>query len=89
MNDAARNEMTAGEFLRFDLMSKCAEYRIPIYFFLGRHAYRMSSRIAEQYFRQIKAPYQKLEWFDNSGHAPCFEEPKKFNDLIARIVRNC
>ena len=85
MNDKARNEMTYKEFLRFDLMAQYEKYEIPIYFLLGKHDNQISSKIAEEYFNKITAPYKHLEWFENSGHAPCFEEPDKFNDFVCSI----
>jgi pimeloyl-ACP methyl ester carboxylesterase len=35
---------------------------------------------------KLRAPRKDLAWFDDSGHAPCFEEPDKFIEYMAGTV---
>ena len=41
----------------------------------------------EKYFNSLNAPLKELIWFENSAHAPPFEEPEKFNRIILNIAK--
>ena len=58
---------------------------IPVFFFLGKYDNCVSSTLAAEYFQQLKAPYKKLIWFENSGHHPHFEESESFNNFILSL----
>jgi pimeloyl-ACP methyl ester carboxylesterase len=62
------------------------EFKIPIYFFIGKYDYNTSAIVAEQYFKTIKAPKKKLFWFEHSGHSPNWEEPKLFYQRLSIIA---
>jgi pimeloyl-ACP methyl ester carboxylesterase len=55
---------------------------IPVYFIAGRHDWNVPAVIAESYFKKLQAPYKEFIWFENSGHGPLEEEPKKFNSIM-------
>lgn len=59
----------------------------PVFFLLGRHDRQVSAELAAEYFERLEAPYKELVWFEDSAHAPPFEEPEKFNAEIVRIAR--
>ena len=87
--------MTTGRIL-FDYMnaekinlSTYKEFKIPIYFFVGKYDYNTSAIVAEQYFETIKAPKKKLFWFEHSGHSPNWEEPKLFYQRLLQVAADC
>ncbi len=86
LNAPARNALSQREFLKTDLFNTIKELEIPVYFFLGRHDYQVSSVVAEKFFHVIKAPKKELVWFEQSAHSACFEEPEKFNRLMVAMV---
>jgi proline iminopeptidase len=59
----------------------------PVFFLLGRHDRQVSAELAAEYFERLEAPYKELVWFEDSAHAPPFEEPERFNAEIVRIGR--
>ena len=73
--------------MTIDLPKTVPQLKVPVYFMLGRHDYNAPYPLAQQYFNKLKAPYKKLIMFENSAHLPCFEEPKKFNSIMAAIAK--
>lgn len=61
------------------------ELKVPVYFLLGAHDYVISTKLAKQYFQQLKAPKKELILFNYSGHNPMFEQPEKFNEVLRAI----
>lgn len=86
LNAPARNNLSQGEFLKTDLFVTIKEIDVPVYFFLGRHDYQVTSVVAEKFFHTIKAPRKELVWFEHSAHNACFEEAEKFNKLMVDKV---
>jgi pimeloyl-ACP methyl ester carboxylesterase len=70
-----------------DLEVQVPRLEVPVWFLLGREDYVTPSEIAARYFQKLEAPRKTLLWFEQSGHAPPFEEPDKFNALLAQQVR--
>lgn len=77
-----------GEQQQFDAISRYPILDVPIYFLVGRYDRIISSELAEKYFESVNAPYKELFWFENSAHAPQFEEPELFNTKVKQIARN-
>jgi pimeloyl-ACP methyl ester carboxylesterase len=73
--------------MKMDL-SRFKEFRVPIYFFVGRYDYTTSAVLAEQYFKSISAPKKELFWFEHSGHSPNWEEPELFYQRVLKIAGN-
>jgi len=65
------------------------EFKIPMYFFVGKYDYNTSATVVEQYFETIKAPKKKLFWFEHSGHSPNWEEPTLFYQRLLPVVADC
>lgn len=65
-----------------DIRSEGVDFKVPIFFLLGRHDYATPSTAAAQYFDTLQAPVKKLIWFEDSGHSPMIEEP----DAYARVL---
>lgn len=62
------------------------EIEIPVYLLQGKHDWNIPSILAEEWLNKLKSPKKKLYWFDNSGHGPLEEEPKKFNKVMIEIL---
>lgn len=60
------------------------EFSIPIYFIEGANDYHVSAEIVNDFSKKIKSP-TTIIWFENSGHFPQWEEPKKFNQTMIDV----
>ena len=58
------------------------DYRVPIFFWEGKHDPYTPSSLAKELFDRIRDPDKHFEWFENSGHFPFVEEPAKFTDAL-------
>ena len=70
---------------RYDAFERHSKLDVPLYMLAGRHDRVISSELGKAYFDAVSAPGKQFIWFDNSAHAPQFEEPNKFNESIVRI----
>jgi proline iminopeptidase len=75
------------ELMTVDLMKTAPKLEVPVYFLIGRHDYNTPFKIAEEYYNMLNAPHKEIIWFENSAHMIPFEEPDKFNDVIANKIR--
>jgi pimeloyl-ACP methyl ester carboxylesterase len=62
------------------------EFKVPVYFFIGRYDHTTSALVAEEYFRTIKAPKKALFWFEHSGHSPNWEESTLFYQRVLQVA---
>jgi len=60
---------------------------VPLFMLLGRFDRVISSELGASYFDAVEAPQKELIWFEQSAHAPQFEEPEVFNATIVAIAR--
>ena len=80
------------ERMRYDVITGALDrnllrFKIPIYFFLGRHDWNEPSVLAAEYLERIQAPAKRLEWFDESAHFPFLEEPERFHRALMTVAR--
>nr|MBS0021469.1 alpha/beta hydrolase [Gammaproteobacteria bacterium] len=75
-----------GEISQLDLSHRYRSFEVPIVFLLGRYDWHLPAVLAEQYFDRIQAPCKRLIWFEQSAHNPPFEEPDRFNQVLAEQV---
>lgn len=61
-----------------DLRTQAAELQVPVYFFVGRHDVNAMIPLVEQYYDVLETPHKEIVWFEQSGHTPLYEEPKKW-----------
>lgn len=73
------------ELTHMNLTEEVRELAIPVFLFEGRYDQTAPSVLAEEFYRDIRAPYKRLVWFENSGHPPDFEEPEKFQRELTAI----
>lgn len=67
---------------------KIREYKIPVYFFIGKNDYTTPFELIEDYYHIIKAPEKRIVYFDDSAHFPFFEEPIKFCIEVEKVIKN-
>lgn len=64
------------------------EWKIPVYFIVGRYDYNTPFELSEKYFLQITAPKKEFFWFEKSAHSPNYLEPDKFEKVLFSIVKD-
>lgn len=69
----------------FDLRSESAEYKIPIYYILGKNDWQTPRIISEEYFKTISAPRKKIYLIPGAGHMTMIDQPNLFFDALANI----
>jgi pimeloyl-ACP methyl ester carboxylesterase len=73
------------EASKVNLFSEAAEFKCPVYFFVGSKDYQTNFKLTEQYFHLVKAEKKELFWFTNSAHNLNLTEPKKLQDLVISL----
>jgi proline iminopeptidase len=64
-----------------------ADYKVPMFLFLGRHDWQTPSALAAPWLDTITAPSKKLIWFEKSAHSPMVDEPDAFAIALIEQVR--
>ena len=59
---------------------------MPVYIAEGRWDLNAAPALAERYLEKLAAPAKHLEWFEHSGHNPCYEEPDRFNAFMTGTI---
>lgn len=62
-------------------------FEVPVFFALGRYDHQTPSELAEAYFNRLTAPDKELFYFEKSAHAPPWEEPDAFFDVMVNEVK--
>jgi len=73
------------ELMAIDFTERTA-YRVPVFFFAGRHDYNTPSELAARYLETIEAPAKGFIWFECSGHSPPWEEPQTFRARLLEVL---
>ena len=68
-----------------DFMNTVKGLNVPVYLLLGKHDRNCVSSLAEQWFDKLYAPEKNLIWFENSAHAPQWEEPEHWNKQFRNL----
>ena len=63
-------------------------FDVPVFFILGRHDYQTPSVLAEPFFNELTAPDKELFYFENSAHAPPWEEPDRFFQVMVSDIKH-
>ena len=61
------------------------DYKLPVYYILGRDDWQVPSVAAAEYFEKINAPHKGLYWIENAGHVTEIDNTEGF----CRAVRAC
>lgn len=75
------------QVIRVNFLTTKLEFKVPVYFVVGRCDYNAVHTLVEQYYKKIKAPSKQLIYFEKSGHYMPFTEPDKFNALLKNIAQ--
>lgn len=59
---------------------------VPVYLTEGRHDQNTPPSIAWKWHEALEAPEKKWVWFEESGHSPIKEEPRKWNQTIRELL---
>lgn len=91
MIDLALGSLDSLEYMWDELMAvnffeEPTNFEVPMFFALGRTDYQVSATLAEEYFDLLSAPCKRLEWFEESGHSPMWEEPSLFHKFMISDV---
>lgn len=74
------------EASRMNLFGLVPQIRCPVYFLVGSNDRQADSRIAEDYFRALRAEKKDLIWFTNSSHNLNLTESEKFQATIIALL---
>lgn len=77
-------ELLWPEFSRVDLMREIPAVEAPVVFVAGEHDQITSPEFARAYLDALRAPHKEFFHFSGSGHVACFEEPRRFLDVMLR-----
>jgi proline iminopeptidase len=77
ISDAEGRVVLNNDHVRFD---------VPIFFLSGRTDHVVDAPLTFDYLQRISAPKKSFVWFEDSGHYPPFEEPRKFNEWMIGTV---
>jgi len=75
------------EVRNMDLTALGTDFRVPVFFFQGRHDPYVRPALVEQFANAITGPEHQLVWFENAGHFPFFEDQEMFtHELVNRVL---
>jgi len=75
------------EVSKLNLLELAPALPVPVFFFLGRKDHWVLETASMAYVDALIAPSKRVEWFEESGHEPFFDEPEKFNRAMVELVR--
>jgi proline iminopeptidase len=79
------NEFSERHLLRKVLcidQSATRQLLCPVLILAGRHDFDVSAQVAAEWFAELRAPYKRLVWFEDSGHLLMTEAPGRFLDAL-------
>ena len=74
------------QIIGVDLTRVVPTLELPVYFFHGAYDFTCSYRLAEAYFRTLRAPVKGFYRFDGSAHSPILEEPALAREILTTDV---
>ncbi|UPZ14809.1 alpha/beta fold hydrolase [Flavobacterium humidisoli] len=57
-----------------------------IHFFIGKKDFQTNHVIAEEYFKHLKAPKEKIFLFEDAGHSVFMEKPEEIQKIIIEQI---
>ena len=75
------------EIATVNLDKTYVSFDVPVFFLLGRHDNQTPTSLSERYFGAITAPDKELFYFEHSAHAPPWEEPELFAEVMSTFVK--
>lgn len=74
------------QVLSLDYSIAYPEIKVPVYFFSGKYDLTVNTELSRAYYHALKAPFKAFYTFENSAHAPLFEEPQRFREILEKEV---
>ena len=74
------------EVVSYEFDKTITEVSVPVIITQGRYDYNTPSELAKQWFDNLKAPYKRWIWFENSAHGPMREEPDLWVETVKKEV---
>ncbi|WP_214480527.1 alpha/beta hydrolase [Bacillus sp. SM2101] len=75
------------ELMEVNLIKQAHTFKVPVFYCVGRYDYQTPHELVVDYFNIVEAPKKELIWFENSAHAPNFEEPNKFYEVCMSVAQ--
>jgi len=69
-----------------DLRRDVPSLQVPVYLIQGAHELTARSDLAAEYAGTLRAPRITVEFFEDSGHIPHFEEAERFHRYLVDVV---
>lgn len=85
-NGISSSKILVPEILRVKFLEDIKEFKVPVYFIMGKYDYFTPTAMVEKFYNQLQAPKKELILFENSAHVPQLEENEKFNKTLIRIL---
>ncbi|WP_338839606.1 alpha/beta hydrolase [Flavobacterium ginsenosidimutans] len=73
---------TWNKAVKQNLMRELPKISCPVYFFIGGKDFQTNYAIAEEYFKQLKAPEKKIFLFEDAGHSVLTEKSGEIQKII-------
>jgi len=87
MNNGSKiSQKLLGDVYHGTDISGIKEYKVPIYYILGRHDEWTPSAIVAEYFETIQAPKKGLYWIEDAGHFMDTDNPSAFFGAIKEMI---
>ncbi|QOR36214.1 alpha/beta fold hydrolase [Clostridium sp. 'deep sea'] len=61
---------------------------VPVIFCVGKYDYATPGCITKEFYQQLKAPQKQLIYFNESAHFPDYDEPRKFANILIKLLNN-
>ncbi len=78
-------ELLWREFCQVNLVREVPAVDVPVCFIAGAHDRITSPELARTYLDALRAPHKEYVLFDRSGHVACFEEPRRFFEVMLDV----
>lgn len=75
------------EFRTYDARRSGIRFEVPLFLFQGESDVITVTRLAEEYFAEVKAPLKECRLIPNAGHFAAFTQPDRFLAQLLRHVR--
>lgn len=79
------NFMASEEFASFSLKDRFY-YKVPFYNINGNKDYQTNYKLAQNYFKQVNAPYKQMIIMDNMTHGLLESDSEGFSEFIHQIA---
>lgn len=69
-----------------DLRAQVPRLDVPVHLLHGRYDCNTHHAVAREWFEALEAPAKSFTWFARSAHSLPFEEPARFQQVVADLV---